>query len=62
MLILDDANQNDMVNEVEDVDKHEDEDGDFLDMEEENVAVAKPYEGNELQQPKYERGQRSLES
>ena len=51
-----------MVNEVEDVDKHEDEDGDFLDMEEENVAVAKPYEGNELQQPKYERGQRSLES
>ena len=45
-----------MVNEVEDVDEDEDEDGDFLSMEEEKVAVAKPYEGNELQQPRYERG------
>ena len=42
--------------EVEDVDKEENEDGDFLPMEEEKVAVLKPNEGNELQQPRYERG------
>lgn len=45
-----------MVNKVENVDEDEDEDGDFLSFEEEKVAVAKPYEGNELLQPRYERG------